>query len=298
MTFTLTDSLLSEIQAALDNQEKKFLVKADLNALVEKTDGLEGDDINFYELPEWTSANGFKLREDFVLNLHSPVAKEELQEVLHSGRGVFKNFRNVLRDYPEVEKKWHIYKNRIMLEYINGWYNNLREIWGLEKLDYVPESDENLIHDDFTFSAYDSDTNKQELLLHVNAAFMDRNQDLPEELLMADYNLWYEQFENAEAKGQTGFVCRSYSDDFAGCITVSTLSRKQEQVMFLTSLFVPEAFRGLGIGTELLSVCLSELKKHGKKWLILPQMIVPEILESLLLRIGYKKIDSGYAVQI
>lgn len=298
MTFTLTDSLLSEIQAALDNQEKKFLVKADLHALVEKTDGLEGDDINFYELPEWTSANGFKLREDFVLNLHSPVAKEELQEVLHSGRGVFKNFRNVLRDYPEVEKKWHIYKNRIMLEYINGWYNNLREIWGLEKLDYVPESDENLIHDDFTFSAYDSDTNKQELLLHVNAAFMDRNQDLPEELLMADYNLWYEQFENAEAKGQIGFVCRSYSDDFAGCITVSTLSRKQEQVMFLTSLFVPEAFRGLGIGTELLSVCLSELKKHGKKWLILPQMIVPEILESLLLRIGYKKIDSGYAVQI
>jgi len=23
-----------------------------------------------------------------------------------------------------------------MMCYINGWYNNLREVWGLEKLDY------------------------------------------------------------------------------------------------------------------------------------------------------------------
>ena len=201
MTFSLTESLLNEIQSALENQEQQFLVDAAQNKLVQKTDGLKGDDEFFYDLPEWDSAAGFKLREDFVERLNAPIAHEALQEVLHSGRGVFRNFRNVIKDYPEVEKKWHIYKNEKMMCYINNWYNNLREVWGLEKLDYVPESDDSLIHDDFSFTAYESKSNKEELILFVNAAFKARNENLDEELAQAVYNLWYEQFELAESKG-------------------------------------------------------------------------------------------------
>ena len=297
MTFALTESLLNEIQTALENQEQQFLVDAAQNKLVEKTDGLKGDDEFFYELPEWDSAAGFKLREDFVSNLNSPLAHEALQEVLHSGRGVFRNFRNVIKDYPEVEKRWHIYKNNKMMCYINNWYNNLREVWGLEKLDYVPESDDNLIHDDFSFTAYSQD-NKKELLLHMTAAFRERNENLSQELSQAIYNIWLEQFELAESKGELGFICRSVSNDFAGCITVSQVSKNQEKVMALTSLLVPEAFRGLGIGTELINMCLSELKKLGKTWLILPNMTVPDFLEPLLLRTGFDKIDSGYAAKL
>ena len=297
MTFTLTESLLDEIITALENQEQQFLVDAAQNKLVEKTDGLKGDDEFFYELPEWDSASGFKLREDFVKNLNSPLAHEALQEVLHSGRGVFRNFRNVIKDYPEVEKRWHIYKNNKMMCYINNWYNNLREVWGLEKLDYVPESDDNLIRDDFSFTAYNQE-NKKELLLHMNAAFRERNENLSQELSQAIYNIWLEQFELGQSKGELGFICRSFSNDFAGCITVSQVSQKQEKVMVLTSLFVPEAFRGLGIGTELINMCLSELKKLGKTWLILPNMTVPDYLEPLLLRTGFTKIDSGFAVEL
>ena len=297
MTFSLTESLLNEIQSALENQEEQFLVDAAQNKLVQKTDGLKGDDEFFYDLPEWDSAAGFKLREDFVERLNAPIAHEALQEVLHSGRGVFRNFRNVIKDYPEVEKKWHIYKNEKMMCYINNWYNNLREVWGLEKLDYVPESDDSLIHDDFSFTAY-SQENKKEVLLHMNAAFRERNENLSQELSQAIYNIWLEQFELAESKGNLGFVCRSFSNDFAGCITAAYVSKKQEEVMVLTSLFVPETFRGLGIGTELISMCLSEFKKLGKKWLILPKMFIPDFLEPLLLRTGFDKIDSGYAVNL
>ncbi len=297
MTFNLTESLLDEIITALENQEQQFLVDAAQNALIEKSEGLKGDNDFFYELPEWDSASGFKLREDFVANLNSPLAHEALQEVLHSGRGVFRNFRNVLKDYPEVEKRWHIYKNNKMMCYINNWYNNLREVWGLEKLDYVPESDDALVHDDFSFTAY-SQEDKKELMLQMNAAFRESNENLSPELSQAIYNIWLEQFESAESKDQLGFICRSFSNDFAGCITFSQLSKKQEKVMVLTSLFVPEAFRGLGIGTELINMCLSELKKLGKTWLILPKMTVPDYLEPLLLRTGFTKIDSGFAVEL
>ena len=298
MTFTLTDSLLNQIQTALDNQEQVFLVDAEKNELVEKTDGLKSDEEKYYELPEWDSAAGFKLREDFVSQLKAPLAHEALQEVLHSGRGVFRNFRNVIKDYPEVEKKWHVFRNRKMNCYINSWYNNLREVWGLEKLDYMSESDESLIHDDFSFMEYNPELHRKELMLFANAAFKERNENLDQELSQAIYNNWIEQYESAAARGESGFVCRSFSEDFAGCITVSWLSKKQEKVMVMTSLFVPVAFRGLGIGTELISMCLSKLKKQGKSWLILPQMLVPDFLESLLLRTGFTKIDSGYAVNL
>ena len=298
MTFVLNDSLLNKIQSALENQEQKFVLDASECTLVEKTAGIQEDGERYYELPEWDSAAGFALREDFVNTLNAPLAHEALQQVLHSGRGVFKNFRNVLKDYPEVEKKWHIYKNTKMLNYINGWYNNLREVWGLEKLDYVPESDDSLIHDDFSFEAYDSNANKQELILLVNADFKARNDNLNEDLLQALFDLWQRQFEQADSKGQTGFICRSFSDDFAGCITMSCVSDRQEKVMILTSLFVPASFRGLGIGSELISMCLSQLKKLGKTWLILPKMFIPDFLEPLLLRTGFEKIESGFAVKL
>ena len=223
---------------------------------------------------------------------------DSLQEVLHSGRGVFRNFRNVIKDYPEVEKKWHVFKNRKMMSYINEWYNNLREVWGLEKLDYVPESDDSLIHDDFSFTEYNQNINRKELLLAVNADFEERDVNLDEELSQAIYNIWLEQFDSASSRGDLGFVCRSFSDDFAGCITMSCVSNRQEKVMVMTSLFVPVAFRGLGIGTELISMCLSDLKKRGKSWLILPKMFIPDFLESLLLRTGFLKIDSGFAVKL
>ena len=68
--------------------------------------------------------------------------------------------------------------------------------------------------------------------------------------------------------------------------------------MILTSLFVPEAFRGLGIATELISRLFSELQTNGKKWILMPDIITPELLEPLLTRMGFKKIRYGYMAEI
>ena len=297
MTFTLNDGLLNNILSALENQEKTFVLKAEDGTLVEKTEELKVDDENYYALPEWTSAEGFSLREDFVQKLYAPIVREELQEVLHSGRGVFRNFRNVLKNYPEVEKKWHIFKTRAMYSYINEWYNSLREVWGLEKLDYLPESDEMLLHDDFIFRDYNPQDDKKEIdqIVHV---YFQEDDDTPAEIRTVLYEMWRNQFEQNESFSQIGCVCRSLSDDFAGCITASPITEKQKKVMVLTSLFVPEIFRGLGIGSELLSMLLLKLKECGKDWLILPNLILPEYLLPLLLRIGFEQFGSGYAAKL
>ncbi|MCR5766215.1 MAG: GNAT family N-acetyltransferase [Treponema sp.] len=297
MTFALTQLLVDNIQTALENQEKSFIVDAENCGIIEKNDSVTVDDEKFYNLPEWTSADGFKLREDFVNNLYSPLAREELQGILHSGRGVFKSFRNVLKKYPEVEKKWHVFKNRTMNKYINDWYNSLREIWGLEKLDYIPESDEMLIHDDFSFSEYNSD-NQEEIFLNISAALKTEYGEISEEIIAAFSEMWKSSFLSFDSSSQIGYLCRSLSDDFAGCITAAPVSENNKKVMILTSLFVSNGFRGLGIGTELLSMCLAELKRNGKDWILLPNIILPESLEQLLIRTGFEKIGSGYAAKL
>ncbi len=298
MQFELTDALTDDIISAMENQDVEYVVDAQEHQLVvSDSDGNTPDEGRFYSLPEWGPSDGFGLREEFVNNLHAPLAREELQSAMHSGRGVFKNFRNALKNYPEIDKRWHIYKHRFMSARINDWYNSLREIWGLEKLDQLPESDDTLVHDDFSFKEYDSAADKQTVLLNITAGSCE-DDTLPPEVNRAFYGLWRTQFENSNAGNQTGYICSSLSDEFAGCITVSPLVQSQETIVMITSLFVPEQFRGLGIGTELIEMCISSLKDCGKEWVLLPNTLAPDILQPLLIRTGFRKINSGYILSL
>lgn len=298
MVFSLTDELLNDIIASLDDQTKQYAVDAEKNTIIEKVNHVEVDNEKIYSLPEWTSAEGFELRDKFVNSLHTPIAYDELQSVLHSGRGVFRNFRDVLKKFPEVDKKWHSYKNKYMSVYVNNWYNSLREIWGLEKLDQVPEVDESLIYDDFSFFQYDSARDKHLILQLLNAIVNEVMQYRPEEIRQACFDMWKNRFNEFDSTKQVGFICKSLADEFAGCITASEITKNHEKTMILTSFFVPEKFRGLGIGSEMLSSCLASLKKNQKEWLIIPNINITEILKPLLLRTGFEEMESGYLVKI
>lgn len=289
MTFELTDKLTDEIISAMENQEKVFVVNAAACQLVEE---LQPDEENFYRLPEWNSTDGFAMREEFVSLLHNPIIHNELQSVLHSGRGVFKNFKIILKSYPEVDKRWHIFKNRYMLNRINEWYNSLREIWGLEKLDYYTESDDNLVHDDFYFEDYKAQKFQDEVLSSISAATFE-DEEVPADVLMAINGMWINQAKKALATSQIGYVCHSLSDEFAGFITASSLEENQEKVMFITGLFVPEQFRGLGICTELISMIISKIQSMGKN-ILMPNFIATEKIKPLLIRTGFRQIDSGF----
>ena len=88
------------------------------------------------------------------------------------------------------------------------------------------------------------------------------------------------------------------TDEFAGCIIASPLLQNQEKIVMITSLFVPEQFRGLGISTELINMCISSLRNCGKEWVIIPNTIAPDILQPLLTRTGFRKINSGYILSL
>ncbi len=267
MNFLLTDVLLEAIIQALENQEEKFLVDAEKETLVSAC-GKVADEELFYSLPSWTSASGFELREDFVRSLHNPLARESLMDVLHSGRGVFRNFKNELKNYPVIERRWNLYKNKKMRLFVDDWYNSLCEVWGLEKLDIEPEDNDYVLLDDFAFLPYKKEDSS--FISSVLDSADDYEKDWP-------YTL---------------------SNEFAGFITVSPVSERTQDIVVITGFYVQEKFRGLGIGTELLGKCLSYLKSRNKKWVLLTYTVIPDSLESLLLRSGFQKTGSVFSAKI
>lgn len=297
MFFELTEKLINQIIEALENQEQQFVVDSASSTLVYK-DSVECDESDFYSLPIWNSAKGFDLRQDFVSNLHAPLARDELQKILYSGRGVFKNFKLKLKEYPEVEKMWCSYKHQKMINFINDWYNDLREVWGLEKLNNEPEDTEDLIQNDFIFQKYNSKLDAKTILHNAYSDCTEENNNLPIQVCNAISELWQRQFLDGNSLEQTGFICRTLSNEFAGCITVAPISEKTTNIVTITSYFVTEKLRGLGIGTKLLSMCLSELKSLKKEWILLTYTIVPDSLQPLLLRSGFEKIGSGFLARI
>ena len=301
MIFQLTADLEDKILHALEDQGQEFLVESESSSLVPAC-SVVADEDNYYSLPRWDSSDGFSLRENFVNELNSPFAQKELRKVMHSGRGVFKGFKNVLKDYPLVEKAWHRYKNLHMREYIGDWYNQLREIWGLERLETEIENLDNLIDGDFVFQNFDS--KKGSAILHefLDAATQDfeliSDEKMQKVLKEMISNQFMEGCSGDNVVEQSGILCRTLSEEFAGIITSKPISGANDECMLITSLFVAPQYRGLGIGTRLLQQHLTALKKLGKNRILLTYSMIPEVLEPFLLSSGFRKIGSGFFSEI
>ncbi len=296
MFFELNDVLKNAIVNALENQEKKFFVDAQDGNLVECDGSFSSDEGRFYELPEWDSASGFSLMEEFVNDLHSPLARNDLQAALRSGKGVFRGFKDVLKSYPLVERRWHFFKNRRLLFYVQEWYNSLREMWGLEKLDCQTEELSDLVGEDFIFREYDSAQDRISILQCIDSAAKEFEEAWPTEFVSAVRFFWREQFEkNAKVNG---FVCRSLDDEFVGCAVFSPCPENSTKAVFLTGLFVEKEYRGLGIASELFEMALSSLKENGVRWIFVANTFVPDSIQGMLSRSGFKEIGSAYAADL
>ena len=67
--------------------------------------------------------------------------------------------------------------------------------------------------------------------------------------------------------------------------------------MIITSFYVLGKFRGLGIGTQLISEYMDVLKALGKKWIMLTAA-TSESMEKLFLSSGFKKDGTCYYAKI
>ncbi len=303
MIFELTDELKQKIIQNLENQNEKFVLDAKNSNLISVTDSSFNERLlneQFFYLPEWNSKNGFELMQNFVNALHSPLAKDSLQNILYSGRGVFKSFKTELKNYPQIEKVWHSYKNRKMSAFVQVWYDELCEIWGLEKLEIESENFEDesldLLKDDFSFREYDFSKDKSKIIQLFRESCLGLNGEFSQSVTESVFNFWQNQFLQNEC--QKGYICNTLQNGVAGAFTFLSQENQTEKCANITSFFVLKEFQGLGIGKMLLEMGFRLLKKQGFKWILLMYTAIPKSLETLLIKYNFLRTDFGFIAEL
>lgn len=293
MVFNLSDELVNQIIFAMEDQGNKYVLDASVCELVLEKGPVDSE--RYYKLPGWDSVYGFRMMERFVSILRNPLARQELRDVLFCGKGVFRNFKNVLKHYPEVERLWFSFKEKEMKQHIIRWYNALCEVWGLEKLGDEPEDTEDVVYEDFSFREYNPLTDDETVMFATRNIMNEIEDRWPDhEIGVAMADLWQQQRSFGATDQEYSLITEAYDGEFAGFISVVPFPSLSKKTVLLTTLFVLPAFRGLGLGKELLKRCIEELKKRHIVWIIISNMLLPDTFEPCLFRNGFIRSGTGY----
>jgi ribosomal protein S18 acetylase RimI-like enzyme len=301
MLFELTEAIIDEILFAMEDHEGYFLLDTvdgvvsgilnDPDVSDEEIDAGDGEGgARYIDLPDWDSADGFRLMERFAAAFRSPLIREELSSALGLGKGVFRAFKDVLARHPEAEKFWFSFKEKEMKKEIWRWYNGLREEWGLEKIGAEPEDTDNLVLEDFCFRAFEEEDRFQAEALHRQCV-----EEFGENLAEANSSpdgsnsgieiITRELYSFRNASGSSfGITAESLGGDFAGYIS-GTL---KGTALYIQNLEVKSEYRGLGLGEALLVKFSNSLDQEKTKKVMLDLPSWTDGFSRVLLRESFK----------
>jgi len=302
MRFELTEALIDDILFAMEDQEGCFLLDTVdgvvaggpdgvdlLDGEIDDEDGEGGE--RYIDLPEWDSADGFRLMERFAAGFRNPLISRELSSALGKGKGVFRAFKDVLGRYPEAEKLWFVLKEKEMKREILRWYNGLREEWGLEKIGVEPEDTDDLVLEDFCFRPFEEKDKFQAEALHRQCV-----NELGENLAETGSSLEIETIvgELYSFRGTQGpsfgMTVESTSGDFAGYV----YGVLKKAALYIESLEVKPEYRGLGLGEALLVKFIDSLDREKIKKVMLDVPSWTDGFSRVLLRESFKPYAARY----
>jgi GNAT superfamily N-acetyltransferase len=302
MRFELTEAIIGEILFAMEDQDGEFLLDTVEGVVSGGPDGPDflDDDFDdddgeggerYIDLPEWDSADGFRLMERFAAAFRNPLIREELSSALGLGKGVFRAFKDVLGRYPEAEKLWFSFKEKEMKKEIWRWYNGLREEWGLEKIGAEPEDTGDLVLEDFCFRPFEEKDRFQADALHL-LCVDEFGESLAEAGSISEVEtITCELCSFRNALGASfGTVAESMGGDFAGYISGAL----KDAALYIQSLEVKPEYRGLGLGEALLVKLINSLDPEKIKIVVLDLPSWADGFSRVLLRESFKPYAARY----
>jgi GNAT superfamily N-acetyltransferase len=237
MSFELTGALIDSILFSMEDQNRKFLVDTRKGVVIEQEKGSPDAEAHRIPLPEWDSSDGYRLMERFAAGFKNPLIQNKLNAALDRGKGVFRAFKDVLSDHPEVEQRWFSFKEREMKRAIIRWYNALREGWGLDHIGMEPEETDDLVLEDFQFRDA-------------------REEDIPKAAELHRYYSGEDPGGTWNFPGSAALVAETGNGEFAAYIAVL----REGETLRISALEVRPEYRGLGLGEALLDrFCGEEL---------------------------------------
>jgi ribosomal protein S18 acetylase RimI-like enzyme len=295
MFFELTEALIDDLLFCMEDQNGIFLLDTEDGLAVSEDEVEDDDEDRYIGIPEWDSAEGFHLMEQFAAGFKNAVVREALTESLNQGKGVFRAFKKALSRYPEAEKRWFSFKEREMRREIIRWYNALRESWNMEKIGEEPEETEDLVLEDFIFREYEAGDEDAVTVIHGMCVGND-----PQSTAAC--------LTIPPALGQPVLVAETAGRELAGFVAVS----QEGDTLRISRIEVKPEYRGLGIGSELCSLLLEKARdskangvKHESPFnkspiarIVIDLPAEAEGFSRVLFRASFKSIQTRYALNL
>ncbi|MDR2398018.1 MAG: GNAT family N-acetyltransferase [Spirochaetaceae bacterium] len=279
MCFELTEALIQDILFSMEDQQGDFLVDTQ-HGVVVRRDSLEAAQAQgrFRELPTWNPAAGYKLMKKFTARFKNPLVRTELTAALDRGRGVFRAFKDTLNQYPEAEKRWFAFKTQQMKQEILGWYNALRDEWGLEHIGSEPEETDDLVLEDFLFRTPKAPDVAAAAALHRS-------------ILQKTERIGRGE---PEEPGNIALIAETGEGDFAGYIATV----HKGDALYIPTVEVKAEYRGLGVGEALLSRLLDSLDPEALSWVFLDLPVEIQGFSRVLFRNAFTPKVTRYALAL
>lgn len=309
--FELSDELIRQIIFAMENQNIRYVVDTQLGVLVRADSVPAGEQpepdtreiditLRYQELPRWTSADGFQLMERFLSELHNPVARNTLQEILLSGKRVFRRFKDTIREYPEVEKRYHRHKYLEMRRLVLEWHAQLREIAGLDAQEIgVDQEVDDLVSTEITIAPI-TERAPVAILDLDERAFAEAHPELDPDLREHLYRERRRGYKSDPGDPRsTVYGAFNPLEELCGFLWVfRDHTTGGADIRILQQLYVFPEYRGLGIATSLLEHCIRNARQDAVAyvWSRLPGIGPP--VSALLRHAGFDELRRDYLLTL
>jgi GNAT superfamily N-acetyltransferase len=262
MKFQLTPELADQITFGMENQERKLVLDTHAVQLIPACNAPDdpSDPERYCPLPPWHSMDGFNLMERFVAELRNPACQNTLRSILASGRGVFRQFKNALKERKDIERLWFRFKEKEMRKEVLSWYNALRGSWGLEETEIVFEETGDLVLSDFLLERWTRP--EDELILENDRlGFFEL---FPHDPAERKEELYRSRREGALPSGGDSIVLRACTPQGEPAGFLWALRRETAPpVLRIVQLYVWPEYRGLGLAGSLMGLFYEEAAKEG-----------------------------------
>jgi L-amino acid N-acyltransferase YncA len=261
MNFALTAQMIDKIAFAMEDQKEKFVVDVETGELAALAAlGGAPSDERYARLPRWGPAEGFHLMESFVTSLDNPAYREQLSHALTMGHGVFRAFKDALKQEKEIEKLWFAYKEQRLRSVIISWYNANREARGLARLPAEPEDTEELVMSDFSFR-WDMGPHAEELARLDRDAFFELFPSESPERLEEMYREKRDGLPPAGGKLSPLLITETPAAELGGF----TWGIMESRSVHIVQVAITPPLRGIGLGETMLKRFLAEMRARGMR---------------------------------
>ncbi len=240
----LTDEFLYQIIFCMEDQSNMYcldLVEGQLSQVDFVRERRQENPARFIDIPAWRPSDGFRTMDKFVSSLRNPIYRERLKEVLQTGKGVFRQFKDVLREQPSLERLWYYFKDKEIRNVIYLWYERNDDAFRLSRLSLEPEDDaKDLLQEDFSVTA---DISDWEVSMELSMEKFVRSMQSENRISAMEAERIQSVWENGKARRE-GLVALTSEGVYAGCVSWIQVDDRIAELVFY---YIEPEYRGLGL---------------------------------------------------